>query len=182
MLSVFWGKDAHRRVHITQMVKLVIRNGSTQNAIITKRTIKGSKFILRNKSNENRQNFIHKKRIYNKTKRKCKYQFKKREGERIANLAKSNSKSFWKNIKSQYRPKANDPGISINDLFTHFNGLYGSQTENTTNGENDPQFRSLYDHDLDSPFTKTEIRTAVFEQKNSKSSGTDNLISEVFKN
>ena len=114
--------------------------------------------------------------------RKFKFQFKKREGERIAKLAKSNSKSFWKNIKSQYRTKANDPQISINDLFTHFNGLYGLQTENTTNRENDPQFRSLYDHDLDSPFTETEIRTAVFEQKNSKSSGTDNLISEVFKN
>ena len=49
--------------------------------------------------------------------------------------------------------------------YIYFNGLYGSQTENTTNGENDPQFRSLYDHDLDSPFTETEIRKAVFEQK-----------------
>ena len=115
---------------------------------------KARNLFLRNKSNENRQNFIHKKRTYNKTKRKCKYQFKKREGERIAKLAKSNSKSFWKNIKSQYKTKANEPEISINDLFTHFNGLYGSQTENTTNGENDPQFRSLYDHDLDFSFTE----------------------------
>ena len=180
MLSVFLEKGVHRRVHPTQMVKQVIIIGSTQNVIITEKTIKKARnLFLRNKSNENRQNFIHKKRTYNKTKRKFKFQFKRREGERIA---KSNSKSFWKNIKSQYRTKANDPEISINDLFTHFNGLYGLQTENTTNRENDPQFRSLYDHDLDSPFTETEIRTAVFEQKNSKSSGTDNLISEVFKN
>ena len=143
---------------------------------------KARNLFLRNKSNENRQNFIHKKRTYNKTKRKFKFQFKIREGERIAKRAKSNSKSFWKNIKSQYRTKANDPEISINDLFTHFNGLYGLQTENTTNQEKYPQFRSLYDHDLDSPFTETEIRTAVFEQKKSKSSGTDNLISEVSKN
>ena len=30
----------HRRVHLTQMVKQVILNGSTQNVIITEKTIK----------------------------------------------------------------------------------------------------------------------------------------------
>ena len=40
MLSVFSEKGVHRRVHLTQMVKQVILNGSTQNVIITEKTIK----------------------------------------------------------------------------------------------------------------------------------------------
>ena len=40
MLSVFLEKGVHRPVPITQMVKQVIRNDSTQNALITEWTIK----------------------------------------------------------------------------------------------------------------------------------------------
>ena len=67
-------------------------------------------------------------------------------------------------------------------MFVHFNTLYGTQTENTQTDNNESQFRMLYDRELDSPFIENEIRKAVFEQKNSKSPGNDNLIAEVFKN
>ena len=143
---------------------------------------KARNLFLRNKSNENKLLFFEKKRCYSKIKRKYKSQFKRKEGQRITNLAKSDQKSFWRNIKAQYKTKVNDTDISISDMYVHFNTLYGTQTEKTQTDNNESQFRLLYDRELDSPFIENEIRKAVFEQKNSKSPGNDNLIAEVFKN
>ena len=49
------------------------------------------------------------KRTYTQTKRKYKANFKRKEGTRVAKLAKSDPKSFWKNIKSQYKKKTSGP-------------------------------------------------------------------------
>ena len=38
--TTFMQENAFRRVHLTQMVEQVILNGSTQNVIITEKTIK----------------------------------------------------------------------------------------------------------------------------------------------
>ena len=91
----------------------------------------------------------------------------------MSKLAKSNPKSFWKYVKTQYNTKKCDPeNISINDMYSRFNDLFGPQPQqNTNNATHDNSY--LYD--------RSEIRNAVFSQNNSKSSGTDHIIAEVFK-
>ena len=141
---------------------------------------KARNVFIRNKSNINKLEYLGKKRMYNKAKRNCKRKFNRTEGERIATLAKSHPKSFWKNVKTQYKSNQTELDISIDDMYIHFNTLYGSHPTTGTQTEEN-LWRSLYDRDLDEPFTIDEIKKAVFAQENSKSPGTDHLIAEVFK-
>ena len=135
--------------------------------------------FLRNKSNENKLNFLIKKREYNKIKKKRKKQYKRKEGEKVSKLAKKDPKTFWKNIKSQYKTSNGNTEIPITDMYTHFNDLYGAEAQNQ---QRDAGFISdQYDDYLDAPFTEDEIKSAVFAQKNSKSPGIDHLTAEVFK-
>jgi hypothetical protein len=139
---------------------------------------KARNLFLRNKTLENKLNFLNYKREYNKIKKKTKKLYNRKEGDRISNLAKSNPKEFWKNIKKQFKRNTSNPDIHIDDMFNHFNSLYES---NVVNYDINPPTNPVCDLDLDANFTDTEIRSAVFAQKNSKSAGTDNLISEIFK-
>ena len=139
--------------------------------------------FLRSKNDENKINFITRKRAYTSIKRKCKRNNIQSESKRISHLAKSNPKSFWKNVKAQYqKPKTETVNVSIDDMYMHFNDLYDSVPSsnhiNVTSMTND---NYIYDDDLDIEFNTSEIKQAVFSQNNSKSPGTDKLIAEVFK-
>ena len=114
-------------------------------------------------------------------KRKCKRNFRRSEGLRISNLAKTNPKSFWKNIKKQNKKNnAISEKLDIKDMFNHFNGLLGSEpAQEDINHANGPPL--IDDENLDSEFTEAELKHAVFSQNNSKSPGNDQLIAEVFK-
>ena len=96
------------------------------------------------------------------------------------NLAKTDPKGFWQNIKKNTSIQQTKQGnVFIEDMFQHFNTLYGSLPP-----ENQNDFLSIsiiIDDELDSEFTIHEIRNAVFSQNNSKSPGTDMLIAEICK-
>ena len=102
--------------------------------------------------------------MFNETKRNCKRKFNRTEGEHIATLAKLHPKSFWKNVKTQYKPNQTELDISIDDTYMHFNTLYGSHPTTDTQTEEN-LWRSLYDRDLDEPFTISEIKKTLFLRK-----------------
>ena len=71
--------------------------------------------------------------------------------------------------------------MSIDELYDHFNSVFGEtnaenvQSENTEN--NFSQNMSANEFDID--FTESEIREAIFSQKDNKSPGIDNITSEI---
>ena len=67
----------------------------------------------------------------------------------------------------------------MEQLHNHFKTLFGEHTDTrNTNNEPDPEINPN-DIVLDAEFTPTELRDAVFSQKNNKSPGMDNIPSEI---
>jgi len=51
------------------------------------------------------------------------------EGNRLSILAKSDPKSIWKHIQTHSKSKTVNPtNVSLDEMLTHFNNLYGDQT------------------------------------------------------
>ena len=69
--------------------------------------------------------------------------------------------------------------ISIENLHSHFKDLLGQIPENTEN--NEQTLEGQTNNELDLAITEQEIRKAVFKQKNGKSSGPDDISSELIK-
>lgn len=143
---------------------------------------------LRNKYNRSktitdRNIFIHARAIYNKTKRIAYRRYRKREGIRINNLAKTNPRKFWKEIRGNIRKNTNSADtLTKDDLYVHFKNMYGS---NDVDGNDVPFINTTDDvintDVLDRDIDDTEIRTAVLSQNNNKSPGLDKLPCEIFK-
>lgn len=137
--------------------------------------------FLRNKNDENRQHYISAKTQYSRIKRTHKNRFNVEEKRNLTNLSKYKPKQFWKKIKNQYKKNDIKPSnLNLTDTFNHFKNLYG--TENLNNDTNDDILHGIiHDEDLDRNINITELRSAVFQQNNNKSSGIDTLIAEVYK-
>lgn len=133
----------------------------------------------RDKTDTSRINFVRSRTKYNKIKKKAKQNFRLAEGKRINSMAKKQPRQFWKNVKSKLKNKqCYADTLKIDDLFNHFKDLFG-ETQVDHNAEEIPEI--IIDNEIDQNFTEMELRSAVFSQKNNKSPGTDNLLSEVFK-
>ena len=141
----------------------------------------------RTKDDETRRNFTRTRTRYNKIKKKAKQCFKIKEGLRISNLAKRDSRAFWKNIRKTFKKKTDEAdSLTVEDLYKHFKTVLGDSDGNTdhTNDNNtniDFTDRTNTDDDLDSNFTEMELRQAVFSQKDNKSPGLDCISSEILK-
>ena len=97
----------------------------------------------------------------------------------VCDLAKTKPKKFWKSIKNKYKKKSSESNnLTAENLLDHFNSVYGGTDEPSQQQE--PDLDSVTDSELDSEITETEIKNAVFSQKNNKSSGTDNLCADFF--
>lgn len=137
---------------------------------------------LRNKTHENKNSFLNKRRMYINIKRCSKRKYLRQEGNRLNNLAKNNPKSFWKSIKSQYKQRNTSPDVNINDLYEHFSNLYDNrQVNDNSSNEQHNEDINIYDEDLDTTITEIEVKHAILSQSNGKSPGTDQLIPELFK-
>ena len=136
------------------------------------------------KTDESRLQFTRTRAQYNKVRRKAKQKFRFNEGQRISKLAKSQPKQFWKNINKTYKKKQEQADtLSVDDLYNHFKSMFGEPREDEAQNdynENDFVHNESTD-DLDSDFTETEIREAIFSQKDNKSPGIDSLTSEILK-
>ena len=83
-------------------------------------------------------------------------------------------------MKNKYKKKSSQSNnLTAENILDHFNSAYGGTDEPSQQQE--PDLDSVTDSELDSEITETEIKNAVFSQKNNKSSGIDNLCAELFK-
>ena len=74
--------------------------------------------------------------------------------------------------------KNTDNDIKLDDLYKHFEELYGD----TFNIENDDlDFHEIQDNELDTEITEQELRGAVFKQNNGKSPVPDKIPAEIIK-
>jgi exonuclease III len=137
-----------------------------------------------NKSDENRANLCHYKKLYKELIRKkkgCAYRLKMSE---IENLKKNKPRDFWKFFKSKNKFSSNN--ITVEDFKSFFENI----SNNTFNCDNDEaeQFCSNYDFsednsvfpELDVPLTVEEVKSAIKQLKRNKSSGVDHILNEYF--
>ena len=138
----------------------------------------------RSRTEESRRIFTRARTRFNRIKIKAKQNFKINEGLRINNLAKSNPRKFWKNIKSTFKKKQeNAETLTVENLHTYFKSMFGeSQPINTEDDTSDfdHEQESVYE-ELDYEFTEQDLRRAVFSQKDNKSPGIDSISSEILK-
>lgn len=117
--------------------------------------------------------------------------YKLSEGQRLSKLAKRDSRKFWKNICKSFKKKQDGAdSLSIDDLYAHFKSIFSESQENThqnldrnnmNNSANNAENQNTVDDELDFDFSESELRQAVFVQKDHKSPGIDNISSEIIK-
>ena len=93
-----------------------------------------------------------------------------------------NPKAFWNMIKA-YR-KSVRREVSSEDWYKYFSGLFNPQSND--GGDNDItdhhyEEPSIENHSLDRPILETEVRNAIKNIKNGKSSGIDGLSIDCLK-
>ena len=138
------------------------------------------KKYYKDKNEENRINFVNSRNRYNKVKMYAKYRFRIKEGNRLENIAKNEPRSFWKEISKRTSNDDNEEMPEANSLYNHFKSLLATSDHdygNTAALTSD----FVQDEDLDSPISETELRNAVFQQKNNKACGPDKISAEIIK-
>ena len=143
----------------------------------------------RSKNQETRINFTRARTRFNHIKRKAKQKCKTKEGRRINNIAKSQPKKFWKNIKSTFKKKQERAEtLTSDDLHEYFKAIFDENLENDTfdqdsnETETDPNIGPNVSNDqLDADFIEKELRRAIFSQKDNKAPGIDCISAEILK-
>ena len=75
---------------------------------------------------------------YNRVKKKAYQTYKIKEGRRINNLAKTDPRKFWKNIKKSYeKSTSTSDSLTVDDLCNHFENVFGEQSLSSENIEPD---------------------------------------------
>ena len=141
------------------------------------------------KNDEARRNFTRAPNRYNKVKKKAKQKFKIQEGQRIIKLAKRNTRKFWKSLRKTFKKKQDEAdSLTLHDLHEHFKSVFGESGENdddnlnpNTYNPNEHMTENHVDGELNADFSKSELRKAVFKQKDNKSPQIDSISSEILK-
>ena len=134
------------------------------------------------RSNENRVNLTRCRTSLNKAKRRAQAVYKFEKGKRVQNLAKTNSKQFWKEIKKVVGKKSKtSENLTADDFFEHFSNVFHTQPAENTDNDRDGNFGENQDEILDNPISEEELKHVILALKLNKSPGTDGLIAEIFK-
>ena len=135
--------------------------------------------FMKNKTDDHRKAFSKSRTKYNRARQKAKKNFKLNEGKKLENIAKTQPRKFWKSLKKcNNNLKNTDNDIKLDDLYKHFDELYG---DNANNENDDLDFHDIQDNELDTEITEQELRRAVFKQNNGKSPGPDKIPAEIIK-
>ena len=91
-------------------------------------------------------------------------------------------KFFGNRLKNDLKrnPPQSDT-LNAQNFYEHFKEIYGGIDEQAQQNEQ-PDLGNNENDELDSEITDSELKEAVFSQKNGKSCGLDNLCTELFKN
>ena len=129
-------------------------------------------------SEDNRKNLTCCRSTLNKAKRRAKAIYKFEHGKRIQNIAKTNSKKFWKEIKkfTKRKSKVSDK-LTADDFLEHFSNVF--QSNDSDNSSSD--FGQICNSTLDSAILQSELKDVISSLKSDKSPGIDGLVAEIFK-
>ena len=90
--------------------------------------------FLRLKNATNRKSFQAARTKYNRSKYKAKQKFKIKEGKNICDIAKKQTRKFWKEIKRKFKPKSwQSETLTAEDLLSHFKTLFGDDSNTSVN-------------------------------------------------
>ena len=138
---------------------------------------------------------INKRKYYSKVKRHARFKYNQAKKKRLHNLASSNPKAFWQEIrKMKTSGNSNQCSLSIEDFAEHFKEVYSESSnfsiENVEQfvneallNDNDSEVNNQVHYDtsqLDGIITCAEVKKAVFKLKRNKSPGYDLLPPELF--
>ena len=137
---------------------------------------------------------LQKRKHYSKIKRRAQTVFRQSERIRLHDLATSNPKAFWSEIRRMKDDKSKRSNVSLQAFYDHFKEIYSENSdfkidqvdafiednfsqnnENAANRESNINLESL-----DSPFTNAEVSKAFLKLKRNKSPGLDLLPPELF--
>ena len=86
---------------------------------------------MKHKTDDNRITFTKSRTKYNRARPKAKKYFTFNEGKRLENIAKTQPRKFWKSLKKCHNnSKDAKTYIKLEDLYEHFNELYGDTVNN----------------------------------------------------
>ncbi|MEW8546880.1 MAG: reverse transcriptase family protein, partial [Candidatus Thiodiazotropha sp.] len=135
---------------------------------------------------------LQKRKQYSKIKRRAQSVYKQNERKRLHDLASSNPKAFWSEIKRFTDSKTNSCNVSLQAFYDHFKQIYSESSHYTLDFvdeylENNLSSNDSVDTDqyvnftsLDSPITREEVLKAFAKLKRNKSPGLDLLPPELF--
>ena len=139
---------------------------------------------------------IIKRKQYSKTKRRAQFKYNQEKKKRLHDLASSNPKAFWQEIRKMKKTVNSNHGLlSIDEFAEHFKEVYSENSnfsqdfveqfvnEGLINDNISSEDTNQIHYDtslLDSIITCTEVKKAVFKLKRNKSPGFDLLPPELF--
>lgn len=137
---------------------------------------------------------LQKRKHYSKIKRCAQTVYKQSERKRLHDLASSNPKAFWNEIKRFTDSKTNTCNVSLQAFYDHFKEIYSENSnfnlnfvdeylENNIFSSNDSNVyteQNITSTSLDSHITREEVLTAISKLKRNKSPGLDLLPPELF--
>lgn len=143
-----------------------------------------NKAYKKQRSSENRNTVIFKRRQYCKVKRKARFDFKQKQKDTLHELSNAQPRKFWSEIRKIKGKKGNRSTLSANDFFEHFKNLFTDeqqfQNENIEATLVDDDFSQEKVDALDCRFNVEEVILAIKLLKRGKSVGVDLLNPEIF--
>ena len=155
---------------------------------------RANKVFRKRKSHEAHEVFLRKRKHYSKVKRRAQSVYKQNERVRLHDLASSNPKAFWSEIRRTKGDNSKKCNVSQQAFYDHFNEIYSENSDfkidqvdvfiennfsrNTSN--DDASVSTLSIESLDLPITNAEVMKAFLELKRNKSPGLDLLPPELF--
>ena len=131
--------------------------------------------------------------MYSKTKRRAQAIYKQNEQQRLHNLASSNPKSFWQEIRRLKENKSKQSNVSLQTFYDHFSQVYSENiafsinyvetfVENNFSGNSGATASVDIEtsDSLDLPISREEVIKAISKLKRNKSAGSDSLPPELF--
>ena len=147
-----------------------------------KNTLCKLKIFRKQRTVENRMDYIQAKKSYRKLTKAKKNDFNIRQANSLDSKIRD-SQQFWKDLKSLWNNKTHvnpETFIPIENWYQHFENLFRSASgicENPADGNIDENMN----FDLNGPITEQEVLNAIDNLRNRKSSGPDNICSEMLK-
>ncbi|CAC5423263.1 unnamed protein product [Mytilus coruscus] len=124
-------------------------------------------FFFRQPTETNRLLYVTERNNYNKVKRKAKFNYKRRKGEILCNVAKTEPRKFWSAVRKNKR----NTGCKIDNasMLKHFESILGDNPpelcDEVLNLMSNSVFENLNVNDLDIEISEEEIKASIHKMK-----------------